>query len=173
MTNPHGRFVKSQLLLNGWCVDLFAIEVGAKGYCSRSATTCLTRLGFGNKLAFSTAKTLGHKSMEFSFYIWLARNSRDWSQNATDLIDSSNQSQSSHSAKSVLPNSKKTIVIKSYHRSETSHFGQTSMCRSPQQQRQHVLCKFYLATIESHSNHVVSMGIRVFFSVPTCQMHCP
>ena len=100
-------------LLNGWCIDLFAIEVGARGYCSRSATTCLKRLGFGNKLAFSTAKTLGHRSMESSFYIWLARNSRDWSQNATNLIDSSNQPQPSHSAKSVLlPNSKKPLPSK-------------------------------------------------------------
>ena len=57
------------ILLNGWCVDLFAIEVGARGCCSRSATTCLKRLGFGNKLAFSTAKTLGHKSMKSSLYI--------------------------------------------------------------------------------------------------------
>ena len=97
------------ILLNGWCVDLFAIEVGARGYCSRSATTCLKRLGFGNKLAFSTAKTLGHKSMESSIYIWLARN---WSQNATDLIDSSNQPQPSHSATSVLPNSKKPLPSK-------------------------------------------------------------
>ena len=152
------------ILLNGWCVDLFAIEVGARGYCSRSATTCLKRLGFGNKLAFSTAKTLGHKSMESSFYIWLARNSRSWSQNATDLIDSSNQPQPSHSAV-------ETIAIKSYHPSETSHSSQTSMCRS-HQQRQHVLCKFYLASFESHSNRVVSMGIRVFFSFPTCQIHC-
>ena len=73
--NKYSALVES-ILLNGWCVDLFAIEVGARGYCSRSATTCLKRLGFGNKLAFSTAKTLGHKSMESSFYIWLARNSR-------------------------------------------------------------------------------------------------
>ena len=40
-----------------------------------------------HKVMYS-AKTLGHKSMESSFYIWLARNSRGWSQNATDLIDS-------------------------------------------------------------------------------------
>ena len=51
--------------------------------------------------------------MESSFYIWLARNSRDWSQNATNLIDSSNQPQPSHSAKSVLlPNSKKPLPSK-------------------------------------------------------------
>ena len=169
--NKYSALVES-ILLNGWCVDLFAVEVGARGYCSRSATTCLKRLGFGNKLAFSTVKTLGHKSMESSFYIWLARNSRDWSQNATNLIDSSNQPQPSHIAKSVLlPNSKKPLPIKSYHPSETSHSSQTAMCRS-HQQRQHVLCKFYLASFESHSNHVVSMGIGVF-SVPTCQIHCP
>ena len=65
---------------NGWCVDLFAIEVGARGYCSRSVTTCLKRLGFCNKLAFSTAKKLGQISMKSSFCIWLARDSREWFQ---------------------------------------------------------------------------------------------
>ena len=50
--------------------------------------------------------------MESSFNIWLARNSRGWSQNATDLIDSSNQPQPSYSAKSVLPNSKKLLPSK-------------------------------------------------------------
>ena len=151
------------ILLNGWCVDLFAIEVGTRGYCSRSATTCLKRLGFGNKLAFSTAKTLGHKSMESSFYIWLARNSRSWSQNATDLIDSSNQPQPSHSAKSKPLPSKATIPVK------PPCAGLINKGVLPCV----VLCKFYLASFESHSNHVVSMGIRVFFSVPTCQIHCP
>ena len=37
--NKYSALVES-ILLNGWCVDLFAIEVGARGYCSRSATTC-------------------------------------------------------------------------------------------------------------------------------------
>ena len=63
---------------NGWFVDFFAVEVGARGYCSRSVTTCLKRLGFDNKLAFSSAKNLGQTSMMSSFYIWLARNSRSW-----------------------------------------------------------------------------------------------
>ena len=65
---------------NGWYVDLFATEVGDRGYCSRSITTYLKRLGFCNKLAFSTAKKLGQISMKSSFCIWLARNSRLWSQ---------------------------------------------------------------------------------------------
>ena len=123
----------------------------------------------GNKLASSTAKTLDHKSKESSFYIWLARNSRCWYQNAIDLIDSSNQPQPSHSAKSVFPNSKKPLPSKATIPVKPPI---PVMCRS-HQQRQHVLCKFYLARFESHSNHVVSMDIRVFFSVPTCQIHCP
>ena len=64
---------------NGWYVDLFAIEVGARGYCSRSVTICLKRLGLPNRLVFSSAKKLGQISMSSSFCIWLARNSREWS----------------------------------------------------------------------------------------------
>ena len=67
---------------NGWCVDIFAIEVGARGYCSRSVTSCLKALGFSNKLAFSTAKTVGQTSMKSSFCIWLARDSKMWCQPA-------------------------------------------------------------------------------------------
>ena len=65
---------------NGWCVDLFAIEVGARGYCSRTVTLCLKRLGFSSKLAFSTARKIGQTSMKASFCIWLARCSREWFQ---------------------------------------------------------------------------------------------
>ena len=65
---------------NGWCVDLFAIEVGARGYCSRTVTCCLKKLGYPNKKAFATAKTLGQTSMKASFCIWLARESKQWSQ---------------------------------------------------------------------------------------------
>ena len=64
---------------NGWIVDFFAIEVGARGYCARSATSCLKKLGFTNKLTFSAAKKFGEASMKASFYIWLARNSKKWS----------------------------------------------------------------------------------------------
>ena len=69
---------------NGWCADLFAIEVGARGYCSRTVT-CLKRLGFSNKLAFPTAKKVGQTSMKSSFCIWLARNSRVVSRPSTFL----------------------------------------------------------------------------------------
>ena len=79
---------------NGWCVDMFAIEVGARGYCSRSLTLCLRRLGLSNKLAFSTARKVGQTSMKASFCIWLGRSSREWSQDllppsATPLVQAS------------------------------------------------------------------------------------
>ena len=70
---------------NGWAVDLFAIEVGAQGYSSRSLSICLKRLGFNNKIVPKTTKSLSCISMKASFYIWLARNSFGWSSN-TSLI---------------------------------------------------------------------------------------
>ena len=87
---------------NGWYVDIFAVEVGARGYCSRSLTICLKRLGFPNKLAFSTARKLGQTSMKCSFCIWLARNSKEWSE---DISVSSDHSTSTASGveKSLTP----------------------------------------------------------------------
>ena len=85
---------------NGWVVDIFAIEVGARGYCSRSVTTCLKKLGFSNKLAFSTAKQIGQTSMKCSFCIWVARDSQEWSQSA--LISSIEQ-------KSPTPNNSEPV----------------------------------------------------------------
>ena len=70
---------------NDWAVDLFAIEVGARGYSSRSLSICLKRLGFNNKTGQKTTKSLSCISMKASFYIWLARNSSGWSRN-TSLI---------------------------------------------------------------------------------------
>ena len=33
---------------NGWFVELFAVEAGARGYCSKSVLCCFTKLGFNN-----------------------------------------------------------------------------------------------------------------------------
>ena len=83
---------------NGWCVDLFAVEVGARGYCSISLTICLKRLGF------PAARKLGQTSMKCSFCIWLARNSKEkeWSE---DISVSSDHSTSTASGveKSLTP----------------------------------------------------------------------
>lgn len=45
-----------------WCVDLFAVEVGARGYCSHSLTHCLKHLGFTMKSANKVAKTVRYIS---------------------------------------------------------------------------------------------------------------
>ena len=70
---------------NAWAVDLFAIEVGARGYFSWSLSICLKRLVFNNKIVQKTTKFLSCICMKASFYIWLARNSSGWSSN-TSLI---------------------------------------------------------------------------------------
>ena len=63
---------------NHWHADLFAIEVGARGYASTSVSVCLNRLGLPKNLLKSTIKSLCRISMECSFYIWLCRNSSVW-----------------------------------------------------------------------------------------------
>ena len=70
---------------NGWVVDLFAIEVGARGYSSKSLPICLKRLGFNNKIVQKTTKSLSCISMKASFYIWLARNSSGWSSKTSPI----------------------------------------------------------------------------------------
>ena len=36
--------LKSSIVLSDWQVDIFAVEVGARGYCSKSMLTCLRTL---------------------------------------------------------------------------------------------------------------------------------
>ena len=45
-------------------VHLFAVEVGASGYCSTTLKSCLSHLDFSSKLPKSTIKEL---SLSFSF----------------------------------------------------------------------------------------------------------
>ena len=70
--------LKSAIKSRGWEVDLHAIEVGARGFCSRSLLCCLRNLGFNNILAKKTLKTVSKLSMESSFCIWLARDNVAW-----------------------------------------------------------------------------------------------
>ena len=86
-----------------WCVELFAVEVGARGYCSRSVLCCFKKLGFNNKLIRNTIKKLSKSSMEFSFSIWLARNNKEWTPGANcKLNDSSKETYNSESSMSSL-----------------------------------------------------------------------
>ena len=87
----------------GWCVELFAVEVSARGYCSRSFLCCFKRLGFNNKLIRSTIKKLSKSSMECSFCIWLARNNKEWTPAANcKLNNSSKETYNSESSMSSL-----------------------------------------------------------------------
>ena len=76
--------LKSVIENNGWNVDLFAVEVGARGYCSRSVLCCFKSLGLRNRTINTTIKQLSKWSMECSFCIWLARN-KAWSSKEIDL----------------------------------------------------------------------------------------
>ena len=52
----HGTKINKYLALKtiieskGWCVELLAVEVGVRGYCSKSVLCCFKKLGFSNKL---------------------------------------------------------------------------------------------------------------------------
>ena len=50
--------LKAIIESNGWCVELFAVEVGARGYCSKSVLCCFKKLGFSNALIRNTIKKI-------------------------------------------------------------------------------------------------------------------
>ena len=75
--------LKTIIESNGWCVELFAVEVGARGYCSKSVLCCFKKLGFNNTLIRNTIKKLIKSSMGCSFCIWLARY-KDWTSSAAN-----------------------------------------------------------------------------------------
>ena len=70
--------LKTTIESNGWSVELFAVEVGARGYCCKSVLCCLKKLGFNNTLIRNNIKNFSKSSMECSFCIWLARNNKEW-----------------------------------------------------------------------------------------------
>ena len=70
--------LKTTTEFSGWSVELFAVEVGASGYCSKSVLCCLKKLGFNNTFIWNSIKKLSKSSMECSFSIWLARNNKEW-----------------------------------------------------------------------------------------------
>ena len=61
--------LKSVIENNGWNVDLFAVEVGAGGYRTRSVLCCFKSLGLRNRTINTTIKQLNKCSMECSFCV--------------------------------------------------------------------------------------------------------
>ena len=77
--------LKSVIENNSWSVDLLAVKVGARGYCSRSVLCCFKSLGLRNRTINTTIKQLSNCSRECFFCVWLARNNKAWSSKEIDL----------------------------------------------------------------------------------------
>ena len=65
--------ISKSIQSNRWPVHLFAIEVGARGYCSTDVKSCLSRPGFMSKLLTLTIKKLSLSSLKVPFQLWLSR----------------------------------------------------------------------------------------------------
>ena len=103
--------LKTTIESNGWCVELYAVEFGARGYCSKSVLCCFKKLGFSNTPLRKTIKKLSKSSMECSFCIWLARNNKDWTPSPTSyhLNDPSKETCNSPSSLSSLKQTIKPV----------------------------------------------------------------
>ena len=62
----------------GWIVHLFPVEIGARGYCSNSVKSCLSRLGLSSKSVRLSLKQLSLASLTASFQIWQAKDCLTW-----------------------------------------------------------------------------------------------
>ena len=102
--------LKTVIESNGWCVELFPVEVGARGYCSKSVLCCFKKLGFNNTRIRNTVKKLSKSSMECSFCIWLARNNKHWNPAANcKLNDPSKETCNSPSSLSSPKQTNKSV----------------------------------------------------------------
>jgi len=73
-------FLCSEISRKGWKVNSYAVEIGARGFCSESIRCCLRSLGFKNRVIKSTLKSLSQIAVRSSFVIWLSRDSKVWDQ---------------------------------------------------------------------------------------------
>ena len=64
---------------NGWSVELFAVEVGARGYAAKSLPACLSKLGLSQLASRRVVKEAADEALRCTFWIWLARNNKEWS----------------------------------------------------------------------------------------------
>ena len=63
--------LKSAINSRGWEVDLYAIKVGTKVFCSRSLLCCLQNLSFNNILAKKTLENC-EQIVNGIFFLYLA-----------------------------------------------------------------------------------------------------
>ena len=72
---------------NGWHHHLFAIEVGARGYCAYNVRSCFRRLGLNTKEIKVVLSELTSTAIQCSFVIWLTRDNKIWNEQATSTFD--------------------------------------------------------------------------------------
>ena len=65
---------------NGWCVTLFAVEVGARGYASHTVGVCLKKLGIAPVDSKRASRNMADAALRASFWIWLCRETVEWGQ---------------------------------------------------------------------------------------------
>lgn len=105
--------------LNGSIPNLFLVEVGARGYCGQSLTSCLRRLGQSAKSANSAVKTLSLTAMKAFFEIGITRNSP---------ILSKRESSSNNKTKSYIDNNNSTLPYRRSSCSITGLFNKDNTC---------------------------------------------
>ena len=105
--------LKSVIENNDWSVDLFAVEVGARGYCSRSVLCCFKSLELRNCIINTTIKQISKCSMECSFSIWVARNNKTWSTKEIDLSLKSSEDPLVYQNLSPTPSKASSLKINS------------------------------------------------------------
>ena len=81
--------IEMQARVNGWGVDIFAVEVGARGYCANSTLYALRTLGFSAKISREVGKRLADIAMKASFAIYLSRETRVWDKSMELISDKS------------------------------------------------------------------------------------
>lgn len=61
-----------------WTATIHPIEVGARGFVSRSMNCFLRKIGFSHRLAATTCKNVSLVTARCSHHIWLSRENRTW-----------------------------------------------------------------------------------------------
>jgi ubiquitin C-terminal hydrolase len=63
---------------NGWGADLFAVEVGARGYVAETTRFCLAKLGLNNTKVRNVCKQVSDTALRWSFWIWIGKDKDQW-----------------------------------------------------------------------------------------------
>ena len=71
----------AQLHKKGFRTQLFAVEVGARGFAGASAYTLLQRLGLSKQKRNRCLRQLSEAAESASYWIWLKRKDQNWTAN--------------------------------------------------------------------------------------------